>query len=142
MKSMRREEKALAQLLRLAAGRADELRRHLADLEAARRSAEASIEWLARAVGAEETARDASLPAIIDFQRFLEGADMKRKSLEATRDGLTGEIAKIAPLIAEAALEIRKLEHLLAMKADAAARDSALAEAAAQDEAAVQRRAR
>lgn len=142
MKAMRREEKALAQLRRLAAGRADELRAHLADLEGAKRSAQASLDWLEQAVGAEKTAQGASLPAIVDFQRFLEGADMKRKSLEATRDGLTGEIAKVAPLIVEAAIEIRKLDHLVAIKAEAAIRARAVAEAAAQDEAAVQRRVR
>jgi flagellar export protein FliJ len=134
MTAARRERRAIEQLLRLAKLRADELKAHLGDVEAAKRSSEASLGWLAEAVRVEEAGTAGSLAAHVDFQRFLEGADVKRKALEATRDRLADEIQSVSAALAEATVEVKKLEHLLEVKAAAAAKANAKAEAAALDD--------
>lgn len=135
-----REDRALAQLLRVAKLRAEEFGARRAHLEEARRAAENSIEWLNRAVAAEERGGGADPEALRQFQRYLAGAEMKRRTLAETRDRLSAEIAAISGALAEAALEVKKFEHLIGMRADAAARTARKQEDAAADERAVQRK--
>jgi len=138
---MTREDRALAQLLRVARLRTDELGVQLAQLHEAKRAAETSIEWLDRAVAAEERGGGADPEALRQFQRYLDGAELKRRALAGTRDRLGSEIETISASLAEAAIEVRKFERLLGLRAEAAARDAARAEAAAADERAAQARA-
>lgn len=127
-----REEKALAQLVRLARQTLEERQAHLADLETARSSAETSLDWLAQSIRAEEAG--ATRPqSIVDFRRFLEGATEKRRTLEATRDRLGLEIETVREHTREAFAEMKKLEHLIDINRRAGARRDAKAEASAID---------
>lgn len=137
-----REDKALAQLLRAASLRAEELGVQLGQLQAAKRAAETSIDWLDKAVAAEERSGGADPEALRQFQRYLAGADIKRRALAGTRDRLAGEIEATSAALAEAAIEVKKFEHLLGMRAKEAAKDAAKDEAALADERAVQARGR
>lgn len=139
---MSREEKALRQLLRVARLRAEEIGVQLMQLQEAERAAENAIAQLSRAVAAEEGIVGADPQALHHFQRYLAGADLKRQSLAATRDRLAGEIATLSATLAEAAIETKKFERLLGMRAQAAARDASRLAAAADDERAVQARKR
>ncbi len=128
MRGPGRDEKAILKLARIARARVDEAQAHLADLEAARVSAETSIDWLSRAVGAEEAGVAASPAAMADLARFLEGADLKKKALAATRDRLAGEIVGARDALSDAFGELKKLEHLVEIKRRAMARDASKAE--------------
>lgn len=112
MKRAQREERALSQLLKVARSRADDLRGHLANLEAAKLSAEASIASLAAAVSAEERGGAGGAAAVIDFGRFLQGAEEKRRALEKTRETLKAQIASVRADLHDAFAEIKKLEHV------------------------------
>lgn len=140
MKSLRREEKAVSQLLRVASLRADELKARLADAETARASAQSSIDWLVQAVRAEEMNSSATPGALADFQRYLAGAEEKRKTLHATCVRLGVEIETMRADLAEAAVEVRKLEHLAGLKAEEIAEATRKSEEVRLDEAAAQRR--
>jgi flagellar biosynthesis chaperone FliJ len=109
MKGTDREERALAQLLKVAKARGEDLQKHLAGLEAARAGAENSLHSLAEHVRTEERGAASTL----DFGRFLKGAEEKRKALEATRSTLASEIASARETLLEAFAETKKLEHLL-----------------------------
>lgn len=137
-----REERALGQLLRVANLRADEQRAQLAQLDDARRGAENAIEWLNKAVAAEERGLAASPEAIGQFQRYLDGAELKRRALASTRDRLACEIEQMRTVVSEAAVEIKKLEHLLSLRAEAAAKLRLKSEGVLADEAALLSRAR
>lgn len=142
MKGPSREEKSLAQLARLARTRAEELQSHVADLEAARASADTALDWLAQAMRAEDEAERASAAAMRDFTRYLEGSDLKRTALEATREKLASEITASRQSLSEAYAELKKLEHLLEMRRRASAKAQSRAEAAREDAVAVMRRGR
>jgi flagellar export protein FliJ len=128
-------------LLRIAKLRADELAAQIAQLEHSKSSAENAIDWLNKAVAAEERGSGASPEALRQFQSYLQGAELKRRSLAATRARLSVEIDQMRGLAAEASVEIRKFEHLLALKSAAAALARSRDEAATADEAVVQARA-
>lgn len=112
MKRAERQERALSRLLKVARLRADDLRGRLAKLEATKISAEASIASLAAAVSAEERVGVGGAAALIDFGRFLHGADEKRRALEGTRETLTAQIASVRADLHDAFAEIKKLEHV------------------------------
>lgn len=135
-----REERSLALLLRAAKASVDDLQARLADLETARRSAEASLDWLAQAVGAEEAARGGDAAAVHDFARYLDGAAQKRAALTATRDTLAAEIENLRAPLLEAFAELKKFEHLIEITRRAARRDAAKAEAGEADAASAMRR--
>jgi flagellar export protein FliJ len=140
MKSLRREEQALARLLKVAGLRVDEITARLADAEAARASAQSAIDWLLQAVRTEEARCGASPAALADFARYLAGAAEKRRTLQATRDRLGAEIAALRADLSEAAIESRKLEHLAGLKTEEIAAAERRRDAARLDEAAAQRR--
>lgn len=140
MRGPDREGRALAQLLRTAKVRVEELQTRLADLQAARQSAEASLDWLAQAVGAEEAIRGDDAAALHDFARYLDGAGQKRAALTATRDTLAAEIETLRAPLREAVTELKKFEHLLEINRRSAHRNAQKAEAAEADAAASMRR--
>lgn len=140
MNSLRREELAIARLLKAAHARAGELNARVADAEAARASAQSSIDWLLQAVRAEEIHCGSSPQALADFARYLEGAEEKRRTLLSTRDRLSDEIRAIQETLSEAAIEVRKLEHLAGLKSEEIAAADRQREAKRLDEAAAQRR--
>lgn len=107
-----REERTLAQLLKIARSRADELRGRVAGLEAAKAQAETSIETLAGAIAAEERGVRSGAVAPIDFGRYLNGAEQKRRALEATRGTLAAQIGAVRSELEDAFAEMKKLEHL------------------------------
>lgn len=115
MKGPDREERALAGLLRAARVRAGEMRAHLANLEAARASAESSLDWLAQAVRAEEAAAERTSAEPGALARYLEGAGEKQRALQSTRDMLSAEIEPARAALAEAETEIEKLDRLLSV---------------------------
>lgn len=135
-----REEKALSNLLRLAKLRADAVSARLAAASEAREAADNSIAWIDKAVAAEERAGAASSEAFLQFQRYLEGAELKRRTLAETRDRLAREIDRLREALAEAAVETRKFEHLLAVRAEAEGRRRARLENLSADEAALLRK--
>ncbi|MEE2693058.1 MAG: hypothetical protein VX640_16130 [Pseudomonadota bacterium] len=137
-----REERALAQLVRVARQKLEEQQTHLSDLEAAKASAETSLEWLAQAVRAEEAAAASRPQSLIDFRNYLEGANGKRLALEATRDRLAAEIIAVRDQVTEAFAETKKLEHLIEINRRAAARVNGRTEAARVDAAIVSRHRR
>lgn len=140
MKSLRRDQQAIARLLNVAQARAAELKCRLADAEAAHASAQSSIDWLLQAVRTEEMNCGASAGAIADFSRYLEGAEQKRRALLATRDRLAADIDGMRASLAEAAIETRKLDHLASLKSGEIAAAERKGEASRLDEAAAQRR--
>lgn len=138
----KRDERALAQLLKIARSRADELRAHLANLDSAKAAAESSIALLAEAVGAEERALGPGAAPLADFGRFLEGSVQKRRALEATRGTLIAQIDSARNDLQEAFAETKKLEHLTETGRRAAARAAHQDDiAAAADLTAMRRRA-
>ncbi len=141
MRRREREEKAINQLIRVARARADEVQARLAGLETAKASAERSIALLVEAVAAEERNAGAGAPAMLDFARYLRGAEEKRRSLEDTRKTLSSQIVALQTDLHDAFAELKKLEHLLEMSersAAARAQQKEIAEAA--DIAAMRRR--
>lgn len=137
-----REERALAQLLRVARQKLEEQQTHLADLDAAMRSAETSLDWLAQAVRAEEAAAASRPHATIDLMNYLAAAGAKRAALEATRDRLARESEAVRDVVREAFAEISKFEHLVEINRRAAARQAGKAEEARLDAAAIARHRR
>lgn len=137
-----REERALAQLIRIARQKLEEQQTLLSDLEAAKASAETSLEWLAQAVRVEEAAALSRPQATADFKNFLEGANGKRQALHATRARLETEIAIVRDAVSEAFAETAKLEHLIEINRRATARLNGKAEAARLDAASVARHRR
>lgn len=134
-----REERALAQLLRVARQKLEEQQTRLADLGAAMRSAETSLDWLAQAVRAEETAAAGRPHATVDLMNYLAAAGAKRAALEATRERLARESGIVREMVRDAFAEISKLEHLVAINRRAAARQAGKAEETRLDAAAVAR---
>lgn len=120
MRGPGREEKAAAALLRIARVRAVELQSRLNDVEAAIKSAETSLAWLAEAVEAEKGERAGDPKVAVEFARFLGGAAEKRKSLESTRATLGEEKLAVEAMLGEARAEIAKLDHLIAVSRRAA----------------------
>lgn len=137
-----REEKALTQLVRVARQKLDEQRALLADLEAAKASADASLDWLTQAVRAEESAVMTRPQGVIELKRYLEGADEKRRALEATRDRLLDEIASARDLLQDGLADMKKLEHLIEIGRRAAVRRKGKAESEGLDAVAVSRHRR
>lgn len=142
MKGPDREEKALNQLVKVAQAKIDELGARLLRLEAAKASAETSLEWLREAVRAEEAAARKSAAAPLDFMRYLAGAEEKRKALRSTRDTLAGEIGPVREALNEAFAEAKKLEHLISINRKSLAARLGKTEAAAADDLHAMRRGR
>ena len=136
-----REEKTMAQLIRIAKVRADDLQSHLTNLETASASAEASLDWLAKAVRTEENARSAAA-SVVDLARYLEGAARKRKALEATRDRLAAEAVLVRELLRDAYGELKKFEHLIDINRRAVAKRTQKSDEAAAGDLAITRAAR
>jgi hypothetical protein len=122
MRGPGREEKAAAALLRIARARAVELQSRLTDVEAAIKSAETSLTWLAEAVEAEKASRSGDPKVAVEFARFLGGAAEKRTSLESTRATLSEEKRAVEAMLGEARAEMAKLDRLIAVSRRAAAR--------------------
>ncbi|MEX0644735.1 MAG: hypothetical protein WD076_05455 [Parvularculaceae bacterium] len=142
MKGPDREERALAQLVKVARAKIDELSARLADLETAKASAESSLDWLDQAVRTEEAAARRTAAAPLDFMRYLAGADAKRKSLQSTRDTLAEEIGSIREALNEAFAEAKKLEHLFSINRKGLAAREQKTQAASADDLHAMRRGR
>lgn len=106
-------EKTITQLVRVARANVEEIKARIADLEAAKGSAETSLDWFEQAIRAEETAKGEGGVVAAEFARFLEGAAEKRTALTSTRDTLIGEIETLRGMLGEAYAELKKLEHLV-----------------------------
>lgn len=122
MKGPDRAEKTLSLLVRAARAQIAEVKARIADLEAAKASAENSLDWLAQAMRAEEAARDEGRIVASEFARYLEGALEKKAALESTCATLAAELDAMRPTLAEAYAELKKLEHLIEVNRRAAAR--------------------
>ena len=137
-----REERALAQLVKVARQKLEEQQTLLADLEAAKASAETSLEWLAQAVRVEEEAALARPQTTVELKNYLEGANGKRLALQATRARLEAEIVLVRDAVTDAFAETAKLEHLIEINRRTTARLNGKAEAARLDAASVSRHRR
>ncbi|MGE0409582.1 MAG: hypothetical protein AB7P23_10015 [Amphiplicatus sp.] len=137
-----REEKALAQLVKIARTAIEERQARLAALEAARASASSALDFLNEAVSAEERARWREPAGALDFTRYLAGAEVKRRALVSTRDTLAAEAAAAREALAEAFAELKKLEHLIEINRRALAGRGQKADAARADDLAIMRRAK
>lgn len=115
-----REERALSQLLKVARSKVEDLQSHLANLDAAMKSAESSLDWLAQAVRAEELSKTRAAGGAAEFARFLVGAEEKREALLSTRDTLAGEAEALRETLGEALIELHHLENLIEAKRRAA----------------------
>jgi chromosome segregation ATPase len=140
MTPVSKDDRAIAQLLKTADLRAQELRVHLADLETQKASAETALDWLQQTVRAEEIAAAERPEAAQAFHLYLEAADARRRALAARRDQLTADAAEIAGALAEAFMETRKLECLLEARRSTRAAEAARAADRRADEAAAIRR--
>lgn len=124
MRGPGRQEKAAAQLLKTARARIEELQSHLADIESAKASAEASLNWLEEARRAEATSHFPDTTATAELRRFVEGADEKREALKSTYDTLAAESLSVQQFLRDANVEIAKLETLIEVSRRTAPRRS------------------
>lgn len=123
MNDAARARQGLEKLLKLACADADALRVDLVDIERARASAESSLTRLTDAVRREErlTAEGA---AAADFTAYLEGVRERRLNLQTTMMTLTTAEENARERLEAAHLEIKKLEHLIALNAEAARKNA------------------
>ena len=133
MRRYAKERETLQKLLKVARARTDEVSARVADLQAARASAEESLLWLDRAVDTESCAASVNL---VDLARYVGGATEKRKSLKATCAMLDREIAAARDDLAAAFAEMKKFEHLLSLARRTERRLQSKREMAALDDAA------
>lgn len=129
-----RVDRSLSQLMRIARQRAEGLQARLSDVEAAQESAAASLAWLERAVRTEELSAQSSDHGVVEFARFLEGAQDKRSALKATCEMLESEAAAARRDLEAAFIELKKLDHLLSVQSRAQASGSRKREVRASDE--------
>lgn len=116
MAGAEREREALEKLLKIARRKAEEIAAQVADLEAARASALASLDWIAQSEREEAVAARTDDGAFaLDYLRYAGGADERRRSLSATVETLTAEIEANREMLSGAHVETRKLEHLIAV---------------------------
>ena len=134
---------ALEKLLRVARQSQDEATARIADIKAAKASAEASVDWLVQSVREEETAiardrRGVASPAGADIElmRFTETARNRRAALRNTIETLDAEMETARESLMEAAAEVKKLEQLLEATARRRAKRAQKKEQASMDEAA------
>ena len=118
MTQSQREQAQLRKLVKLAKATADESQRRVADLEAARASAEASRDWLAQNARAEEARFQATSGSdIAALHDYKVGVSDQRQSLDSTIQTLDAEIIEARAALSEAYTEVKKLEHILDVRA-------------------------
>ena len=140
MSAGEREGAALVKLLRLSRMKADDCGRRIAELETARRNADASLRLLADAVSSEEAAaRAAEIVGFAQLAGFLAGAARKRAALEATKTQIDEEIEVARGDLHALYSETRRLEHLVERARLAAERRNRRAEAELMSDAAIAR---
>lgn len=133
-----RARASLEKLLRLARADADALRIDLVDIERARASAERSMSRLEEtARREEELVKD---QAGSDFAAYLEGVRERRRNLQTTMITLAEAEDTARGRLQSAHVELKKLEHLLAMSDETARKADLRDQRRASDEAAAARR--
>ena len=131
MTRMSRDDANLRKLRNLAKINLDERRRHLADLEAAHASAEASLDWLKQCARAEEQkAAEFGCNNFHVIQGFTAGVRAKQIAITATMEMLVSEINEACEELRAAHIELQKLEHLVGVRQKAARKVAAKKDAA------------
>ncbi len=134
--------KALPTLVRLAKRELDELRRALGDIEGVRMQAVNRLATQAQELAAEQRAAMANYEASRAYHGFAAAALAQRRATEAQIADLDTEAGRVRALVAEAHVELKKLERLMELQAERAAIAERKAEDAALDEVATMRAAR
>ena len=138
MKNARRDDANLTKLIKIAKVAVEDCQRHLADLETAKQSATASLDWLGQSVRTEEAAFNAASGSdVVSLAAFRNGTAEKRKALEATITTLVCEIEEGRDALREAQTELRKLQHLVELRQRAHRKKVSKNEAAQIDEVAL-----
>ena len=138
MKNARRDDANLLKLIKIAKVAVDDRQRHLADLETAKQSATASLDWLGQSVRSEEEAfSNAGGSDVVSLAAFRNGSAEKRQALEATITTLVCEIEEARDTLRDAQTELQKLEHLVELRQRADRKKDAKKEAAQIDEVAL-----
>lgn len=138
MTDLARSRQSLDKLLRLARADADAVRADLADIECARASAESSMARLQETARREEELVKEQAGA--DFVAYLEGVRERQRNLQTTMMTLAEAEEGAHGRLEAAHIEIKKLEHLIAMNERASRKAAARSERLASDEAAAARR--
>lgn len=113
MTDITRARISVDKLLSLARSNADALRVDLADVEAAKKSAEDALEDISAAMRKEEAIGRTADPAA--FAAYAEGVRGRRHNLQTTLMTLEEAEEKARHQLQQAMLEIRKLEHLISL---------------------------
>ncbi len=134
-------DQSLLRLLKQSRLKAEEVGAHVADLETARASTSVLLHRLTEAVRAEEAAAicDGAIN-LADLARYLEGAAIKRATIQSTCARLDNEIVAARQQLEDAFKEMKKLEHLLDVSRRVSQRRRNKAELAAIEDSARMRR--
>lgn len=134
--------KALPTLIRIAKRELDELRGALGEIEMRRDAALNRLAAQAQELAAEQQAAMQTYEASRAYHGFAAAALAQRRATEAQIADLETEAGRIRALVAEAHVELKKLERLMELQAERAAAAERKAEDAALDEMATLRAAR
>lgn len=134
--------KALPTLIRIAKRDLDILRAGLSEIEQKRADVVSRLAAQAESLVQEQRLAAQTYEASRAYGGFAALALQQRRALEAERDGLEAEAAKIRALITDAHIELKKVERLAELQDERAAAETLRRENAAMDEIATQRAAR
>lgn len=123
---------SLEKLLKLARGDADALRIDLVDIERARKAAADALDGIDEDVRREEKRLQGADGA--DFAAFIDGVRERRKNLQTTLMTLGDAEDEARGKLKTAFVEIKKLEHLVAMNMRDAKKTAARKAQAASDD--------
>ncbi|MEM1104416.1 MAG: flagellar export protein FliJ [Pseudomonadota bacterium] len=126
--------KSYATLIRLHKFRVDERQRVLSRLAAARRQLEEEVERLDRQLEDEKSGAASVEGGAALYAAFAGGVKARRGELEKSIAGLDGEAAAAQAALQEAYRELKKYEHLEALKVAEQKRQAKRREAAEMDE--------
>ncbi len=134
--------KSLPVLLRLAKRALDELRLELAAVSAKREELDVRLASLAEAVRAEQRAALGDYMGARAYGGYALASARTRRAIQSEAEVLDAQIAHLRELVTQAHTEARKLERLLELRAEQAARAEAKRADEELDESATLRAAR